>query len=124
MLVVPVLFGATALATRLDARSPDLLLALMLQAVASPMMAAPAFAAVMGLDATLVLVTLITSTTLTPFTATLFAAAFIGPTMKLSPWTLGLKLLAILAGSALVAAVVRRITGAGAIAGTGRRSTA
>ena len=40
----------------LEARSPDLFLALMMQAVASPMMAAPAFAASMGLDATLVLV--------------------------------------------------------------------
>ena len=38
----------------------------MLQAVASPMMAAPAFAAVMGLDATLVLTTLVTATALTP----------------------------------------------------------
>ena len=43
----------------------------MLQAVASPMMAAPALAAVMGLDSTLVLVTLVTSTALIPFTAPL-----------------------------------------------------
>jgi|ERR1017187_1626346 hypothetical protein len=58
---VPVLFGVSCLASGLDKQAPDLFLALMLQAVASPMMAAPALAALMGLDATLVLVALITS---------------------------------------------------------------
>ena len=45
---VPLISGVSCLATGLDVRSPDLFLALMLQAVASPMMAAPALAAVMG----------------------------------------------------------------------------
>jgi predicted Na+-dependent transporter len=116
MLVVPVLFGAICLAIGLDARVPDLFLALMLQAVAPPMMAGPAFAALMGLDATLVLATLVTSTALTPLTAPLFAYALIGPGLALSPVMLGLKLFAILAGSALVAFVVRRLAGAAAIA--------
>jgi hypothetical protein len=115
MLVIPVLFGVSCLAIGLDARSPDLLLGIMLQAVASPMMAAPAFAALMGLDATLVLVTLITSSALTPFTAPLFAYAFTGPALTLSPLALGLKLLAILAGSALVGFIIRRIAGLAAI---------
>jgi BASS family bile acid:Na+ symporter len=87
----------------------------MLQAVASPMMAAPAFAAVMGLDATLVLVTLVTSSALTPFTAPLFAYVFIGPTLALPPVALGLKLISILAGSALVAIAIRRVVGIAAI---------
>ena len=47
---VPLLSGASCLATGVNAHSPDLFLALMLQAVASPMMAAPALAALMGLD--------------------------------------------------------------------------
>ena len=88
----------------------------MLQAVASPMMAAPAFAALMGLDATLVLVTLVASIALTPITAPLFAHVFVGETLKLSPLALGIKLFAILAGSALVAVVLRRIAGPAAIA--------
>jgi BASS family bile acid:Na+ symporter len=87
----------------------------MLQAVASPMMAAPAFAAVMGLDATLVLVTLVTSSALTPFTAPLFAYIFIGPTLALPPVALGLKLISILGGSALVAIAIRRVVGIAAI---------
>lgn len=111
MLVVPLLYGTICLAVGLDARAPDLFLALMLQAVASPMMAAPAFAALMGLDATLVLVTLVLSTALTPITAPVFAYLFVGAGLTLSPLALGLKLFAILAGAALVAAVLRRVVG-------------
>jgi len=78
-------------------------------------MAAPALAALMGLDTTLVLITLVTSTALVPLTAPLFAYAFIGAALTLSPLTLGLKLFAILAGSLFVAAVIRRLVGAAAI---------
>jgi BASS family bile acid:Na+ symporter len=58
---------------------------------------------------------MVASTALLPFTAPLFAYAFIGPALALSPSTLGLKLLAILAGSALVGFAVRRIAGLNAI---------
>jgi len=115
-LALPALFGVACLAIKLDASAPDLFLGLMLQAVASPMMAAPAFAALMGLDATLVLSTLVVSMALTPLSAPLFAYAFIGPALTLSPLALGLKLFAILAGSLLVAVVIRRFAGAAAIA--------
>ena len=114
-LAVPTLFGAGCLLTHVDSRSPALFLGLMLQAVASPMMASPAFAAVMGLDATLVLTTLVTSTALTPISAPLLAYAFIGPALTLSPTALGLKLLAILAGSLVVALIIRRFAGPAAI---------
>ena len=87
----------------------------MLQAVASPMMAAPSLAALMGLDATLVLVTLVTSTALVPFTAPLFASIFFGTALTLSPSALGLKLAAILAGSLMVATAIRWVAGAAAI---------
>ena len=116
-LVIPLLSGVGGLAFGLDARPPDLFLSLMLQAVAPPMMAAPALAALMGLDATLVLVTLVATVALNPLTAPLLALAyaFAGPALALSPVTLGLKLFAILAGSALAAAVIRRVVGAAAI---------
>src|ERR1043166_2778259 len=116
LLAVPLLFGALCLGLGLDARAPDLFLALMLQAVAPPMMAAPAFAALMGFDATLVLASLVTGTALTPLTAPLFAYGLIGPALALSPAQLGLKLFAILAGSALVAVIGRRLIGMAAIA--------
>jgi BASS family bile acid:Na+ symporter len=59
---IPILFGTGCLLIGLDNAAPDLFQGLMLQAVASPMMAAPALAALMGLDATLVLAILVTST--------------------------------------------------------------
>jgi hypothetical protein len=112
---IPVLFGVSCLAFGFNEQAPDLFLGLMLQAVASPMMAAPALAALMGLDATLVLVTLITSTALVPFTAPLFALIFVGPNLSIAPLILAVKLFAILAGAALVGLVVRRALGVAAI---------
>jgi BASS family bile acid:Na+ symporter len=112
---VPLITGLSCLATGIDTHSPDLFLALMLQAVASPMMAAPALAAVMGLDSTLVLITLVTSTALVPMSAPLFAYAFFGAALTLAPLGLGLKLFAILAGSLFVAGAIRWTVGASAI---------
>ena len=115
MLAMPLCFGLACLAWGLELDSPDLFLALMLQAVASPMMASPAFAALMGLDATLVLVTLVASTVLTPFSAPLFVSWFMGPGQALFPWALGLKSFAILAGSALAGVLLRRLLGPAAL---------
>lgn len=113
--VVPLLFGLGGVVSGFDKASPDLFLGLMLQAVASPMMASPALVALMGLDSTLVLITLVTSTALVPLTAPLFAWLFFGGALTLSPLALGLKLLAMLTGAILVAALIRRWVGAEAI---------
>ncbi|MGX1142256.1 hypothetical protein AB7M11_006492 [Bradyrhizobium ottawaense] len=112
---VPLIVGLIAHATGLTARAPGLSLALMLQSMASPMMASPALAALMGLDATLVLITLVTSTALVPFTASLFAGLFLGDMLSVTPLTLGLKLLGILAASLLAATAIRWLFGAEAI---------
>lgn len=112
---VPLIVALAAYATGLTMSSPGLALALMLQGMASPMMAAPALAALMGLDATLVLVTLVTSTALVPFTASLFASLFLGGMLSIAPLTLGLKLLGILAASLLAATIIRRLFGTAAI---------
>jgi len=48
MVGVPLLVGEIGVLSPLQAQSPDLYLALMLQAVASPMMASPALAAIIG----------------------------------------------------------------------------
>ncbi len=114
-IAVPLLFGLGGVASGFDKSSPDLFLGLMLQAVASPMMASPALVALMGLDSTLVLITLVTSTALVPLSAPLFAYLFLGSALSLSPLTLGLKLFAILAGAMCVAAAIRRLVGADAI---------
>jgi predicted Na+-dependent transporter len=112
---VPLIVGGSCLLTGIDGRSPDLYLALMLQAAASPMMASPALAAVMGLDSTLVLVTLVTSTAVVPITASLLAYMFFGSALTISPLGLGLKLIVILAGAMIVAGVLRRFLGTSAI---------
>ena len=106
-IAVPALIGGGAHLIGADAKAPDLFLAVMLQALASPMMASPALAALLGLDATLVLITLVTSTALVPFTAPLFASIFLGQMLSLAPLALGLKLAAILAGALAVAAAIR-----------------
>ncbi|TYL99962.1 Na+-dependent transporter [Bradyrhizobium rifense] len=112
---VPLIVGLIAHATGLSDRAPGLSLALMLQSMASPMMAAPSLAALMGLDATLVLVTLVAATAIVPFTASLFASLFLGGMLSISPLTLGLKLLGILAASLLAASTIRWLFGAEAI---------
>ena len=106
-LIIPALIGIGCLAIGVDKRAPELFIGLMLQAMASPMMASPAFAAVMGLDTTLVLTTLVGSTALLPLTAPMFSAIFIGSDLTISPLALGVKLFAILAGSLLLAVVIR-----------------
>lgn len=111
---VPVLFALGCWATGIGRSSPDLFLGLMLQAVTSPMMAAPALAALMGLDAALVLAVLIVSSALTPLVAPVAAAA-VGLELPLSPLALGLKLFAILAGSAAGGLMLRRVLGPAAI---------
>ncbi len=114
-LAIPTLFAASYLVFGLKDQSPDLFVALVLQAIAPPLMAAPALAALVGLDATLVLCTMAASTALLPITAPFLAYAFIGPALVLSPLALGLKLFAILAGSALIGFIVRWIAGLAAI---------
>jgi hypothetical protein len=112
---IPLLCGIAGVVFGLNVSDPDLFLSLMLQSVAPPMMAAPTLAALMGLDATLVLVTLVASAALSPLTAPALAYAFAGPALMLSPIALGLKLLTILAGAASGAAVIRCWVGAGTI---------
>lgn len=112
---VPLIVGLIAHATGLDSSAPGLFLAMMLQGMASPMMAAPALAALMGLDATLVLVTLVSATAVVPFTASLYASLFLGGMLSISPLALGLKLLGVLATSLFAATLIRWTFGAEAI---------
>lgn len=114
-LAVPLLFLGVASLTGVREAAPGLFLALMLQGLASPMMAAPSLAALMGLDATLVLITLVTGTVMVPFVAAGFAQLFLAEALAIPPIALGGKLAAMLAGSFLAAVVLRRAFGAAAI---------
>ena len=112
---LPLLFGLAGRWSGLSAGDPELFVALVLQGIAPPMMAAPAMVALMGLDATLVLVTMVASTALLPLSAPLFAWALLDQGLALSPLALGLKLLLVLGGSAAAGLLLRRAVGADAI---------
>jgi hypothetical protein len=111
MLLVPALVGAALIVAGADRQAPGLYAALIFQAAAPPVISSAALAALIGLDAALALVTLIVCTTVTPLTATLFAVLLVGPSVPISAVALGLKLTAMLAGAAIVAAVARRLVG-------------
>ncbi len=111
MVALPALMGLGYWLAGLSLRSPDIYLALMLQAAASPLMSSPAIAALLGLDAAMVLATLIVCTALVSLTAPLFMRVFVGDTLTLSPLALGLKLFLMLAGAALFATVIRKLAG-------------
>jgi predicted Na+-dependent transporter len=95
----------------IDVRSADLMLALVLQAATSPMMSSPAIAAMLGLDAALVLLGMVASTALVSFSAPVFVRIFAGDIVPISPLTLGLKLFAMLLGAALAALIIRKLAG-------------
>lgn len=114
-LAVPLIFHALAELAGLHEKEPGLFLGLMLQGLASPMMAAPSLAALMGLDATLVLITLVTGTALLPFVAPILAQLLLGEALAISPAALGTRLSVILAGSILLALVLRRLIGTAAL---------
>lgn len=116
MVVSPAIFGSAFVLAGLQEASPGLYLALVFQASAAPIMSAPAFAALMGLDAALSLATLLACIVATPFTTPLFAYLFAGDTFAISPLTLATKLFWLLAGSAAVAFTIRRLAGAERIA--------
>ncbi|TCH96213.1 Na+-dependent transporter [Roseococcus sp. SYP-B2431] len=118
-LAVPLLFLGAASVAGVRQAAPGLFLGLMLQGLASPMMAAPSLAALMGLDATLVLVTLVTGTVMVPLVAAGFAQLFLGDALAIPPVALGAKLAFMLAGSFLVAAALRRLLGAAALSRQG-----
>jgi hypothetical protein len=109
MVAVPLI---AALALRIfGVGDPALILALTLQTAAPPIVASPALAALMGLDAALSLVGMIACTAVAPLTASGFAYVFLGAAAPLTPLALGLKLFVMLAGAALAAALIRRGAG-------------
>jgi hypothetical protein len=112
MLVVPAGLGIAFALAGVPDRFPQLYVGLMLQSVAPPIMSAPAFAALMGLESALSLASLIAGFAVTPISALLFTQLFLGSAARVSPLGLGLRLSLILAGTALLAALIRRITGA------------
>ena len=110
MLLVPTVLGIGFVAFGVDQSMPGLYFMLVLQMSAPGLMSSPALAALLGLDVALTLATLIVSTAITPLTASLFTHVFLGTALA-SPFGFGLRLFLIIAGCALAAAIIRRVTG-------------
>lgn len=110
MLVIPAALGGLFLLAGIGRNMPGLLFILVLQLSAPGLMGAPAFAALMGLDVALTLATLMIGIAVAPLTASLFAHVFLNDAF-VSPYVLGFKLFAIIAGCAFAAAAIRRIAG-------------
>lgn len=108
---IPLLSGGAGIAAGIDAASPDIFSGIVLQSASAPMMAAPAIAALLGLDATLILIALVGSSLLVPLTAPLFVHLFVGDLLAISPSLLGWKLFGLLASSAVVGLGLRRLVG-------------
>ena len=116
MLAVPIAAGGMLAFAGLADAAPSIYTALILQALAPPMVSAPALAALMGLDAALSLATVTVCLAVAPATAAFFAALLLGETGGLTPMALGGRTLLMLAGAAMVAALIRRLAGDDAVA--------
>lgn len=121
VLVVPLAIGGALVAFGLPVAAPALFLALILQAASPPIMSAPAFAALMGLDAAVSLAVMIVCMAFTPLTAAAYLQLFVGPEATIPSLTLGLRLLFIVAGSAVVATAIRRLSPRGWVAAQTQR---
>lgn len=116
MIVLPIVAGFGLTAFGLDRTAPGLFVGLMLNVIAPPAFWTPALAALLGLEPALSLAVLIAGTVITPVAAAAFAALFFGAALTLSPLALGLRLLAMLGGAAILAAIVRRFAGEARVA--------
>ena len=110
-LAIPATFVLLCRFAGIPDHSPELYPGLLMQGLASPMMSAPALVALVGFDATLVLMTLVLSTAIVPVTAPFFAALS-GAEFQLTPLQLGFKLMAILLGALILGWLIRRRLGA------------
>lgn len=115
LLVLP---GLALLVLRLlpqEMTTPDIALIVFLMIVGPPVMSAPGFIAIMGLDASFCLALLIVTMTLTPLTAPLFAEAITHGALHIDALDLALRLALYLIGSLIIARVLRAFIGVRAL---------
>ncbi|MEP9353046.1 hypothetical protein ABLE93_05535 [Xanthobacter sp. KR7-65] len=94
-------------------------LALVMQASAPPIMSAPAFALLLGLDPRLVLVAMLGGMALTPLTAPALVFHFSGGALAIDPLALALRLAAVVGGTMGAGLLVRRLLGVPRVAAMG-----
>ncbi|WP_297589827.1 sodium:proton symporter [Roseibium sp.] len=89
----------------------DLVLALYISTAAPPVMAAPAFIYLLGLDGTLSLALCVAAMILTPLTAPVIGELMLGAALPLSVGGLATQLSMLLAGAFLISLAIRKLAG-------------
>ncbi|MBG6206085.1 BASS family bile acid:Na+ symporter [Labrenzia sp. EL_126] len=111
MLGAPLLTYLLIKHTGLSALGPDVALALYISTAAPPVMAAPAFIYLLGLDGTLSLAVSVAAVIVTPLTAPFVGSLMLGQALPLSVASLAVQLSLLLAGAFIVSAIVRKLVG-------------
>ncbi len=111
MLALPAAVGAVVWATGLAETDPGIAIAIVLMAIAPPIMSSPAFTYLLGLDGALSLTVLVAAMVATPVLCPLTARMMLGDLLPISALDLAIRLAVLLAGSVAAAAVVRRLLG-------------
>lgn len=111
LIAVPLAVGALLQASGLAALHPDIALAAFIVTAAPPIMSAPAFIALIGLDGALSLALVGGGMLLTPLTAPAIAGLLLGESLPIDALSLGLRLTGLLAASAGLAMLIRRLAG-------------
>jgi BASS family bile acid:Na+ symporter len=111
MVALPLLLGLIFVALGFDRLGHGILLGLILQASAPPVLSATAVSAILGLDAATSLAVLLATTAATPLTAPIFVALFAGSALALDPLALALRLVAFLGGAFTIAYGLRWLFG-------------
>lgn len=109
VLLVSPLIGLAA-ANALDL-APGIAIALVVWTASPPLISVPAIATLVGLDGALALTVTTAAGLLVPLTLPPLVLALIGLELDIGPVALALRMAALLAGAALVAATIRRLAG-------------
>jgi len=115
-LVLPLVLLGVVAALGPPLSSPLVLAALFLFAVPPPIVSAPAFAMLMGLDGAMVLALLLAGLASMPMTAPAIAALFVADTMPIGAFALALRLAGMIAAAFLAATLLRAVLGGERIA--------
>ncbi|QFS99215.1 hypothetical protein FIV06_17415 [Labrenzia sp. THAF191b] len=111
MLGAPLLTWLLIDLSGLKALGPDVMLALFIATAAPPVMAAPAFIYLLGLDGTLSLALSVAALIITPLTAPFIGELMLGPALPLSVGGLAIQLSLLLAGAFAVSIAFRKLAG-------------
>ena len=111
MAAVPFAAGLAAHVFGLEAWSPGLMLALFIVTAAPPVMSAPAFAFLMGLDGALSLAVMVSCVLVVPLSAPFVAGFLLQDALPLEPLILARNLAGLLVGAMAAAWAIRKLAG-------------